>query len=166
MVSLWAWGCWYPPAIRMGMLTLLLVVTAIRRLIVQSATFLLTEVPRPIRLLTGMRNDFEAPNQNLPGTGRETARRVVVVGANGHPQGCARGEAPAVSPAAIHLPVQGRICVRAKSLLKPLLFRGGVGVGSVPTRQGSVRRTAPTPLRLGSRLPSVRNPSPEEEGRL
>ena len=54
----------------------------------------------------------------------------------------------------------------AFAIQKPLLFRGGVGVGVVPTRQGSVRRTAPTPLRLGSRLPSLRNPSPEEEGRL
>ena len=36
---------------------------------------------------------------------------------------------------------------------KPLLFRGGVGVGSLPTRYGCVQRSDPTP-----------NPSPEEEG--
>ena len=36
---------------------------------------------------------------------------------------------------------------------KPLPFRGGVGVGVVPTDQRRVMRTGPTP-----------NPSPEGEG--
>ena len=44
----------------------------------------------------------------LPETGRGTARRVVV-GAIVHTQAGAWGIAPTVSPAAIHLPVPGRI---------------------------------------------------------
>ena len=48
--------------------------------------------------------------------------------------------------------------------LKPLLFRGGVGVGSVPTRQRLAKITNPTPLRLGSKLPSLAAPPLQGRG--
>ena len=50
--------------------------------------------------------------------------------------------------------------------LKPLLFRGGVGVGPIPTRQGSTKTPDPTPLRLGSKLPSLVAPPLKRRGEL
>ena len=47
--------------------------------------------------------------------------------------------------------------------LKPLLFRGGVGVGPVGVAHGP---RVPTPLRLGIKDAKSRCPSPKEEGRI
>ena len=47
--------------------------------------------------------------------------------------------------------------------LKPLPFRGGVGVGLVSLARGP---RVPTPLRLGIKDAKSRCPSPKEEGRI
>jgi hypothetical protein len=60
-----------------------------------------------------------------------------------------------------------RLCVFARTkiglcYIKPLPFRGGVGVG--PIHKRSDRRTAPTPLRLRQQAAKSHCPSPKEEG--
>ena len=48
--------------------------------------------------------------------------------------------------------------------LMPLLFRGGGGVGSIRWTQRSTQITNPTPLRLGSKLPSLVAPPLKRRG--
>ena len=48
--------------------------------------------------------------------------------------------------------------------LKPLLLRGGVGVGPIVFRQRGLSGTRPTPLRLASKLPSLATPPLKRRG--
>ena len=48
--------------------------------------------------------------------------------------------------------------------LKPLLFRGEVGVGPIGFRQRGLSGTRPTPLRLASKLPSLATPPLKRRG--
>ena len=57
---------------------------------------------------------------------------------------------------------EGRLVKRVP--LKPLLFRGGVGVGPIGFRQRGLSGTRPTPLRLGSKLPSLTAPPLKRRG--
>ncbi len=66
-------------------------------------------------------------------------------------------------PSLVAPPLKGR---GEDALLKPLLFRGGVGVGSLRRMQRSAQITIPTPLRLGSKLPSLVAPPLKGRGEL